>query len=284
MFTRDGTISNFLGLRYASETYSRERLSSMLSSTCMVKNKASGSAFHLLTYEPSHCWPWPLNNATCHQRACLGFIGREFGCGLKGDGACSTPFARSLHLVRHPVHVLQQLIPKVCPGKNMTSSRAVHPSFRQMASVFLPGDTPESFCVTNLVWYLVEFNRAMVNARQLGHLDAMLQYESLTLCEVARAAGFADPASAVYPPTVDKVQQLCGKDGPVGDAKGTVDANTKLPQLETKTPDQTMRLANLNWEELEKVGGSEMVKALKEICVELGYDVEQPFLAVDGAD
>jgi hypothetical protein len=236
----------------------------MLSNTCLASNKASGSAFALRSYKPSNCWPWPIQNQTCHQRDCLQFIGREFGCGLTVD-ACRTPFASVLLLVRHPMHVLQQLVPKICPG-NVSTTKAMHPAVRQMAGVFMPDDTEDSTCVATLAMYLLEYHRALLDAQKQGRVDAMVQYENTTLCELANMAGFTDPSQAVYAPNVDKVTRLCNAENSKGDV------HLALPLLETKSADLTMPKTLLQWDDLETVGGTSLVKAVKDLCRELGYD------------
>ncbi|GKZ00031.1 hypothetical protein MPSEU_000956500 [Mayamaea pseudoterrestris] len=273
-FTRDGTVSNFLGIRYAPTSYSRERLSSMLSNTCLTKTKASGSVFSLTNYKPTDCWPWPINNQTCRQRECLQFVGSELGCGL--NNACTTPFARVIHLVRHPIHVLQQLVPKLCPG-NITATKAVYPAFRQMAGVFVSNEG-DSLCVASLAWYLVEYNRAMIDARKQKHIHAMLQYESLSLCQLALAAGFGDVDTAIYASTVDKVQRLCHSDESAPTDSKATDAHQSLPHLETKSSDPTMKLATLSWNDFDAVGGTALVRALKDLCRDLEYDPDAPFV------
>jgi hypothetical protein len=214
----------------------------------------------------------------------LDFVLKQVGCGLASEQAvCVTPFARTIHLVQHPIHVLQQLVPKLCPG-NITTTKAVHPYFRQMAGVFV-SDSDETLCVASLATHLVEYNRALLDARSSGHIDAMLQYESLTLCQLVRAAGFADADTAVYAPNVDKMHRLCGDSAndKASSSSTTVktDAHQTMPQLETKTSDPTMQLATLSWHDLEAVGGTALVKALKDLCAELGYDPNAPFIAVN---
>lgn len=257
-------MSNFLGIRYAEKSGNQERIVKMISNTCVKTGKsASGSVFDLRNYKPTNCWPWPIDKEACHQKECLEFMGKELGCALDEEGACPTPFARVIHLVQHPIHVLQQLIPKVCPG----DAKAVHPAFRQMAGVFIEDDSES--CIATMSWYFVEFNRALLEARGKGYIDAMVQYETSTLCDLATIAGFTNPELAVYPPNVDRVIQTCAADD-------KADVHKPLPHLETKTDAKNIKLPDVNWDSFDEAGGPKLVNALKELCKDLGYDPDAP--------
>jgi hypothetical protein len=263
-FTRDGTASNLLGIRYTPKQLDDDRLPALLNITCLTRGKAaSGSAFALQNYKTSECWPWPIGNEQCHRMECLNYMATELGCGLTAD-ACPTPFARVIHLVQHPVHVIQQLLPKICPK----GSKAVHPSFRQMAGVFL-GPDGES-CLASISWYMVNYNKALLDARKQGRIHAMLHYETSTLCSLVETAGFTDAQHAVYEPNVDKVNNLCS-------SQSKPDVHKPLVELESMTNDKSIsKLPKLDWDDLKEAGGPELVKALKELCKSLGYDPDAP--------
>lgn len=271
-FTRDGTVSNFLGIRYADANNTDAEATVKLISEVCIERKGKGSSAHVLqpkSYQPSAC-PWYNSWSDCHKRECLDLVRAEWGCALskKGGeddedfGSCRTPFIRSIHLVQHPLKSVQELMSKVCPGK----AKSAHPAFKQLATVFF-NETAYSSCLEAIGWYVVNFHRTMLNARENGaHIDDMIQFEKVTLCDVARIAGFLDPQLVVYQQHQPRLATVC-------DTPGSDAATKLLPDLvATKGEELVESLPTITWGGINEAGGSSLEEELRKLCEDLGYD------------
>jgi hypothetical protein len=251
-FCRDGTVSNLLAWRYYVAN-DPARLGPVIRVLCIDHGKGSGHAFHPSKYLNSSCPSSYRGWTQCHTNDCLTFVKTELSCGLQDS--CMPNFRHVLHQVKHPLVALRDLKSKVCPGKAET----VHPSFRQMAGVFFDDSLT---CLEGLARYIIELNRALLQARDQGHIDAMFHYEDATLCGVVKLAGFDDDATAVYAPNVGKVASKCrGESQKLFDVV-KADKNT-LPE-------------ELSWDDLLQATSKSLVEDLKKLCKELGYPVDPP--------
>ena len=132
---------------------------------------------------------------------------REWGCGLR-ESNCPTKFVRVLHLVRHPLRVMQELMDKVCPGKK---AKTAHPAFMQLAATYVDQNESQA-CLATVAKYVLSFNKALINARNLGHIQSVIQYETSTLCEIVDQAGFLDEFEVSYPRNLVKLSKICQSD------------------------------------------------------------------------
>jgi hypothetical protein len=236
-FCRDGTVSNFLGLRYVAPPKD-SRLETALTHICL---NGSPGTFHPRYYRPSNC-SLRMKWSDCWAEDCLKLVSEEWGCALGGYSACRPLFATVLHQVQHPVLTIQELMAKVCPRENMTP----HLAFRQLAAPFV---SARDLCLQEVSWYVVNFNEAMLKARDAGLVQATFQYENTTMCEIIEVAGFP--------------QKLCSHRK----------ANIPLPQLEAPRDDQ-QGLSRLRSFTKDDYQDAALVKALHDLCKRLGYDPE----------
>jgi hypothetical protein len=101
----------------------------------------------------------------------------------------------------------------------------------------------------------------------------MYRYEDSSLCDVARHSGFADPDLVVYPPNLAKFASRCNGNAADGAAKPLDTATQKLlPYLSSNTDKAARKYPAFGWSDLEQAGGSKLVKALKKLCKDMGYD------------
>lgn len=259
-FARDGTVSNFLGLRYVDkQAFPPEASARVISDLCVERGKGSENALQPKNFQPTTCSEY-VKWSTCHSKECLDLISNEWGCGLIEDG-CRTHFVKVLHLVQHPLRTIPELMAKVCPG----AAKTVHPAFRQLANVFLD-DSGADNCLAPVAWYVIRYNNALLQARKAGRIDAMIQYEQVSLCDVVELAGFLDPQLVVYEPNLDKLTKQCNDSG--------ANVNQRLPTLVTKV-DEERKLPKYSWEDYQAAGGSKLVSALRKLCQELGYNPDK---------
>jgi hypothetical protein len=115
-------------------------------------------------------------------------------------------------------------------------------------------------------WYVVRYNRALLAARRKGLISSMYRYEDSTACDVARLGGFADPGAVVYRPNLAKVEARCGSDAAVPS-----DPQKPLPSL-APGAGKGRKHPELAWADYERAGGSKLVRALRELCKDMGYD------------
>jgi len=260
-FVRDGTVSSLLGIRYAPRNVENHLAARMIDSLCVNRTKGSAAGFKPKHYVPSNCSSISFTFkkwTKCNTAECLMYLKDEWGCAL--HGTCLTPFRRVLHMVQHPIRTLQELQAKACPG----NAKTVHPVFRQYATVFFD-DTTWTSCLEALAWYVVNFHQAMIAARKQGLIHDSFQSEKESLCGIVRRAGFLDASRVVYEPNVEKLGKLCDEDG-----KGEM----HIPyHTVTTTVDKSRPLPTITWDDLEKAGGVRLVKAFKDLCKDLGYDL-----------
>lgn len=259
LFCRDGTVSSLLGIRFTSNTEISNNSARTITDICLDEGKQAGKALVPENFRPTVCsrfHGW----TSCHSRECLHLLSGEWGCEL--TDTCRIRFRRVLHIVQHPLQMIAELMARVCPGKAKTA----HPAFQQLATVFFDKMNADP-CLQGISWYVIRFNNALLQARKLGKVAAMVRYESTSVCEIAQLAGFSDPLQ-VYPPNERKFTFACGPNGT------NADAMKPVPALATKT-DSTRSLPNYTWDDYRDAGGPELAKELRQLCVDLGYDPDQ---------
>jgi hypothetical protein len=258
-FARDGTVSSLMGMRYVQTNISRQKIGTVVNNLCLDRPKGSGDSFLASNYHPTQCWPIPGFSDACFAKECLGFVGAEIHCAVEQGRECPTSFRKALHVVQHPVQTIQELTAKVCPGKTKT----VHPSFRQIAGPFF--DDEFEGCFGSVAWYVVNFHNAMLAAREQRLIDGMFRYEDVSLCDIAKLAGFDNASTLVYAPNERKIDWICGE------KSHTPEVFEKLPTL-AKRDETVGSLPAISWEAFKEAGGNELVASLQRLCVDLGYD------------
>ena len=266
-FTRDGTISSVLGVRYVPSDLPPIRLSQLLDDWCLKRHK-DANVFKPSMFYPSSCYSFLGSWTECDTKECLFLVSREHGCALRRYGTCQPSFGRVLHQVRHPLSVIGELMSRVCPTHAKKPDTPMHPAFRQLATAYLNPDFEFGSCLESVAWYVIDFNRAILAARGKGLIHAMYRYEESSLCDIAKLAGFLDPEQVVYAPNQAKVLAKCGPLSTIGDA------SKKLPLLAKET-DQTRKVPEFGWDDFRTAGGAALVTALKNLCKELGYNPDQ---------
>jgi hypothetical protein len=285
-FARDGTVSQFLGIRYTPLPHnggsdSAHQIQSLITELCVNRNKGAKDEFHpIKSYRPYHnCSSWD-GWTKCHSQVCVSFMLSEWSCAVRHDerlNKCTTsiaPVRRTLYVVQHPVKMIQELLYAVCPGKTKTP----HPAFRQIA---LPWLTPETVtnttsCAGQVAWYVVNYNLHMVNAINKGLIQTkIIKYEDVTLCDIARSAGFDSEETAVYMPNVAKYQKICNHDtssdtGSTNNVNENDDVNMLLPDVNIGASSK-LDLSPLTWKIVREAGGKQLELALTDLCNQLSY-------------
>lgn len=262
-FTRDGSISNFLGIRFLPRPEGEDFIKSLeavAKATC-IRTKDSPESFHPKFYKALDCSSRFQKWGACETKECLLFIEQEWGCGLV-EGGCATPFTYIFHQVQYPIRAIRELMAKACPGQ----SKTVHPGFYQLASPFV--STESDSCLATIGWYIVNYNNAMLDAQDKGLVDWTFRYEDISLCEIAQEARFLDPDRAIYKRTVPHLNPICVT------SDEDVDARKKLPELATQQ-DELRSLPEISWTDFREAGGKELEDALKNLSKTLGYDPAQ---------
>ena len=282
-FTRDGTVSSWLGLRFQPRPAPTDPLfGTVLTKLCL--NRTS-SIFHPKFYRPSNCslrQKW----SDCWKQECIKLVGKEWGCALVEDSddptknTCLPPFGRILHQVQHPVQAIQELMAKVCPGAR---DRTPHPGFSQLAGPFI--DKEYGSCLEIVSWYVINFSTTMIKAQHAGYVHGMYQYENVTLCDIVNLGGFfeiSEPEfassdkgngvnSVVYPPVEAKLVKKCHEQQQEEEKNESTDATTLLPRL-ASLQDERRKLLSYTWDDFSAAGGEALKNALRDLCTTLGYD------------
>ena len=111
-------------------------------------------------FRPSSCSFFDdKSSSTCWEKECVELLMREWGCGLR-ESNCPTKFVRVLHLVRHPLRVMQELMDKVCPGKK---AKTAHPAFMQLAATYVDQNESQACLAT-----VVEYSGALLKLKQFS--------------------------------------------------------------------------------------------------------------------
>lgn len=266
-FVRDRMVSSLLGIRYAPRNVDNHLAACMIDNLCVNCTKGLAAGFQPKHYVPSNSSliSFTFEKWTkCNTAECLMYLKEEWGCAL--HGTCVTPFRQVLHMVQHPIRTLQELQAKACPG----NAKTVHPVLQQYATVFFD-DTALTSCLEALAWYVVNFQQAMIAAHKQGLIHDSFQSEKESLCGIAQCAGFLEANTVVYQPNLKKLGKLYNEDRKV---------EMHIPyHTVTSTVDKSRPLPTITWDDLEKAGDVHLVKAFKELCKDLGYDLNLDQLA-----
>jgi hypothetical protein len=126
-------------------------------------------------------------------------------------------------------------------------------------------------CIELAIKYVLEYSRAMLEARRRGWIMGMYQIENISPCQIAELAGLTDTQEVVYAPNYEKIQSICSE--PLSPAREKIKSTrhqVNKGQLE------------LTWDDLKgSVHGSkrtndDLAASLRDLCIELGYDPDKP--------
>jgi len=283
-FVRDGTVSWFHGIRYIprpgidtnekeykNEPEKGERLfQAVVHHLCHILRPNMG--FHPFMYRSDRCslrQKWD----SCWRSECVDIVRSEWGCGLQKNSSsgaspprsCETPFQRTLHQVRHPLRTIESLVTKFCISG---VEGDVQPDFLAFASVLFPQyDFSDLSCIEAAGYYTVEYNNALIDAKDDGNLDDRFHVEEVTPCSVAGLAGFMDQ-DALHAPNIGKVSAICK------------DENSEANELMTSSKNLYNKgQLSLDWDDLlggihgssKKEGDRDLQKQVKKLTQKLGY-------------
>ena len=270
-FSRDGTISWIHGIRFLSQP---EDTRGKIESVMKICN--SGIASHTeMGFHPSAFGP-PKNRCSylvkwnaCWKKECYLTLLKEWGCGL--SNTCSeVKFASTVLQVRNPMTMLEGLVKEYCiieEGVDGTVS-----SFLVYASAMFPShDFYADSCIEAIGTFLVMYLESLLEAKQKGYIDALLQIEQSSVCDVAKQAGLLSENTTVYRPNHVRISNLCTKDNTNSPAQQIVAMNIR-------TDDNTL---TLGWEDIRggmhgskrKEGDGELELRMKNLFIALDYNL-----------
>lgn len=268
-FVRDGTVSSFYGIRYAPLPDEKIYYATVLKEMCVTRSKDAQNAFRIRNYRLLSNCSYFMKWSKCHATECLNTLSDEWSCAWKKSKAkksCPSfpATARVLHLLRHPVRNIQDLMSKKCP-RNATNP---HPSFRQMALPWLNQESSNTSCLGQVAWYVVNYNQYLLNAKDLGHIDYLVKYEETSLCDIANVAGFRSSDTVIYDPNKEKIDEICGDDMPSNST-----AKQKLSDIGEKLALGRDNSPNFGWTDIRSAGGKALENSLRKLCKQTGYDI-----------
>jgi hypothetical protein len=220
-FCRDGTVSWFHGIRFVPRPSSREDLQAAIERQCSTytpnmgmhpdlfwdtsnittTSAASSCTFWHKLFFPSASWD-PCGMA----EACRDWLQHEWGCALSSSN-CVTPFSVVLHQVRHPLRAVESLVAKFCQNR----SNRMHPEFVKFQEAWFGrrrqqqedpvlqeqdhdrsdgDDNTISSCLLTAGWYVVDYHKTMLQAKEAGLIHQSYRIEDTSPCQVAHMAGF----------------------------------------------------------------------------------------------
>ena len=205
-FCRDGTVSWFHGIRFLPPPLEFKEIVQKWSLLC-GSNYTENMGFHpnMYTSSCSSRQKW----SKCWSNACLEILQQEWGCAWKENG-CITPFHSTLLQVRNPMHTISSLVTKFCVGG---INGTIHSSFLPYASaLFSFHNFTHDSCIEAMGTFVVEYNTAMLKARDAGLIADFYRIEETSACQVAHLAGLDREETTVYPPNYKRVARICNND------------------------------------------------------------------------
>jgi hypothetical protein len=270
-FCRDGTVSWFHGIRFLPPLLEFKEVVQKWSLLC-GSNYTENMGFHPSMYTSSSCSSRNQKWSKCWSNACLEILQQEWGCAWKESG-CITPFHSTLLQVRNPVHTISSLVTKFCVGG--ISNGTIHSSsFLPYASaLFSFHNFTRDSCMEAMGTFVVEYNTAMLKARDAGLIADFYRIEETSACQVAHLAGLDREETTVYPPNYKRVARICNND----------------LEYANRVMESTRHLVNrgqvsLTWEDLrggsvhgsrsrrKSDASSSLEKSVKTLFSQLGYD------------
>ncbi|KAL3806401.1 hypothetical protein ACHAXA_000687 [Cyclostephanos tholiformis] len=220
-FVRDGSTSWMHGIRYMNRPNNDD--GELVRSVSRICNAERDAHIHMGNFHPRFFGPSRLNCKgdgwdTCWRNECFLALLDEWGCGAsttvknknEGGGGCRIVFARSIHQVRNPMHVLEDLVSAHCVGG--LEGVVAEPFLLYASALFPDHDYYVDSCIEATGTFLVSYLEAMMDARQRGDIDAYYRIENSSVCDVARAAGLMSPDTTVYMPNHVRIDRICDGD------------------------------------------------------------------------
>lgn len=267
---RDGTASWFHGIRFL-EPLETKDIVVRWSQLCV--NYTAGMGFHPKMYNSTACSSRNMWS-NCWSKQCLEVLRTEWGCGA---AQCQTPYRTTLLQVRHPLRTMESLVTQFCDGG---LNGTVHPAFVTYASMLFPDhDYQDDSCIEASANYVLNYYRAMLQARSKGLIADMYRVEETSPCEVARLAGLTEPSTTVYAPHVPRIVEICGDRTSV--------ANQVMEVASVPRNKLNSKLVSLDWKDLRgglqgsrrSEGDTTVERQIRELTTTLGYITEQEYTA-----
>mmetsp|Transcript_8208 Transcript_8208/g.30276 ORF Transcript_8208/g.30276 Transcript_8208/m.30276 type:complete len:391 (-) Transcript_8208:17-1189(-) len=260
-FCRDGTISWLHAIEAFNHTMDIELLCS----------EPRHRLAHSTQFEQSPCSyrvPWDA----CWARQCRTVFGGQSGC-LHKD-SCTTPFAKRLLQVRHPLNNIATLVIKYCADEHAgTLPHALKLAVLESLYPHVQWGQMKGGCIEVFATYWAEYNSRLAPWNN-PMVDAWYRVEDTTPCQVAGLAGFLSEdgaASEAYPPTRRKAMAACekmaGSDQETrSDAAVTADTRAH-GQINRVNKD----LLKVSYEDIAAAGGAELAARVEDLGRALGY-------------
>ena len=272
-YVRDGTVSWILGIRFLFDSSSSSsppnNNKDVIQQLCQQATYAVG--FHPRMYRGGVCseqQQW----STCWARECVDILQLEWGCAFNNNNnnGCTKfqPFRRSLHQTRQPLAVVNSLVAKFCQAPDKTAE------FVRISSLlFANRNFVKVSCLEAVAYHVVEYNRALLRAREEGRIHGMYKIEEATPCQVAALGGFNE-SSLVYAPNAAKYEAACGP----STTKGAVGHKSMKPNKRYEVNKDRVKLT---WSDFQggkhdstrPEGDQSLVAELKQLTRDLGYEV-----------
>ena len=186
-FCRDGTVSWFHGIRFLQPLDTKDLVTKW--SLLCGNNYTENMGFHpnMYTSSCSSREKW----SKCWSNACLEIFQQEWGCAWNQKDGCATPpFETTLLQVRNPMHTISSLVTKFCVGG---MNGTIHSSFLPFASALFPfHNFTNDSCIEAMGTFVVEYNTALLKAKDAGLVTEMYRVEETSACQVAHLAGLGE--------------------------------------------------------------------------------------------
>ncbi|XRB10444.1 hypothetical protein RI054_01g02570 [Pseudoscourfieldia marina] len=198
VLVRDGTVSwahgmRFLGGHLTNDVVERQRVIDGLCSKPRFQVWSStmfDASLGVCKRAHNHWWD------DCWRSECRRIASAELGCALApsdGQRRCTSPFAKTLLQVRHPLKTIATLAKVFCRNDTVAAAdvsrqlNATHWLLPTPAVVDTGRDVdakPHGECTRRFGWYVVDYIRAIQ-----PHVDAWYRVEDTSACKVLELAG-----------------------------------------------------------------------------------------------
>ena len=266
-YVRDGTVSWIFGIRFLRPP---EDLLQVAQTLCQQATYAVG--FHPRMYRGGVCserQQW----SKCWERECVDLLQLEWGCAWNNNNdkkeGCTKfqPFRKSLHQTRQPLAVVNSLVAKFCEAPEKTAD------FVRISSLLFENRNfdEQVSCLEAVAYHVIEYNRALLKAREKGLIHGMYKIEEATPCQVA-ALGGLNESGLLYAPNAVKYETACGP----STTESAVGHQSMKPKRIYKVNKDRVKLT---WSDFEggkhdskrPDGDQSLVKELEQLTRDLGY-------------
>ena len=224
-FCRDGTVSWFHGVRFLQRA--KDQMTHVKSLADLCTNFTESMGFHPRMYRDTSECSLRTKWSNCWARECVDLLHKEWGCAWVDDKTarteidpgtpCQTPYATTLHQVRHPLRTIESLLAKFCPKETMDDGFV-----KIIQALFHQHDFGSYTCLQVAGYYTLEYHKAMRKAVTGGLIQQSYQVEGITPCQVASLAGFNSESEAVWRGSKERVTRVCEDPNDGGDGHKTM--------------------------------------------------------------